>query len=120
MNAAPDVDNQWLKAIDDDQLPEGAAARISVSKHNGAIEMVLVKLGEDVFALCGNCPRCGMPFGPECLNVTGRALKCGCGGMTINLEAEQTSDAPVQPWWFPVMVVDEEIFVWAGRSDLPD
>ena len=81
--------------------------------------IVLVRLDEAVAAVPASCPACG-----ESLVITGElrgtVLRCHCDGWNTDLTASDDNIGDPGFSRLPVMLVDDEVFVWidpTGRSD---
>ena len=117
MNAAPPgLDNEWQVASQHDEVPEAGLHHVEVTDSNGvAHELHFCRLGEEVVAVEGPCPQCGQPLAAAAKLGNG-VLACSCGGWSLNLQEQLAVDAQPHPNWRPVMLVDEDVYVWMNTA----
>lgn len=99
--------NHWISLGVISDLPTGAVTRKRIDQ----IDLALFNLDGEIFARIDACGDCGNRLSDGA--IRGSEVECaGCGG---RLQIDQANDAPA-PAAFPVMLVDDEIFVWIDRT----
>jgi 3-phenylpropionate/trans-cinnamate dioxygenase ferredoxin subunit len=101
----------WEDAAIDEELPVGKPIRVSV----GDVPVLLVRAGEDVFAVGNQCTHQGAALDRGVVKIAGsmRTVTCPAHGSMFNLESGKpmrppaTKPVPV----FDVKVEDGRVFV---------
>jgi 3-phenylpropionate/trans-cinnamate dioxygenase ferredoxin subunit len=101
----------WEDVAIDEELPDGKPIRVSV----GDVPVLLVRAGEDVFAVGNQCTHQGAALDRGVVKIAGsmRTVTCPAHGSMFNLESGKpmrppaTKPVPV----FDVKVEDGRVFV---------
>ena len=114
--APPGLDNEWQLATQLTAVPESGLRHLEVQDSNGAMHSLhLCRMGEEVAAFEGPCPLCGESLATTGVLLDG-ALSCTCGKLFLDIEAQLDVAADPHPNWRPVMLVDEDVYVWMDSA----
>lgn len=99
--------NHWISLGVTSDIPAGAL----IGKRIGQIDLALLNLDGEILALSDACGVCRGPLSDGA--IRGSEIECaGCGRRVSIVQAND----PTAPATFPVMLVDDEIFVWIDRT----
>lgn len=114
--APPGLDNEWQLATQMASVPQSGLRHIEVQDTSGAMHPLhLCRVGEEVVAFEGPCPLCGESLTDNAVLVEG-SLSCACGKLSIDIQAQLDVATDPHPNWRPVMLVDEDIYVWMDSA----
>lgn len=99
----------WTYIIDDAALAEGAKAQV----HPLGVNMVVTRVGGEVFAVEGKCPHMACPlFNGE---IDGFVLTCPCHDWRFDIRTGKFLDAQeIKLVYYPVKSEDGKLFVSLG------
>ena len=78
----------WTDIADADDLPDGGRLCVTIEKR----ALVVLRLGNDVYAIANTCPHAGRPL--EDGEVHGTTITCPFHGYTYNLRNGKNLDYP--------------------------
>ena len=100
--------NNWIPLGVTSDVPVGAV----VPKRIDRIDLALFNLDGEIFARTDACSGCGDRLSDG--RIKDSEIECAGCGLRVSIAQPNRPSAPPA---FPVMLVDDEIFVWIDRSN---
>lgn len=96
-----------------DEIPDGDAIGVSVPSSTGGIDLILLRLGEHVFAYHNECPHAGrnLDYAPGQFLVHDARIVCAVHGATFAVASGACVGGPCRSGLvaMPIEIVDGEV-----------